>query len=122
MSGPGHGGPAKGPGWGGPAKGLGHGGPAVALTPEMRSAGGKASHDQSDEAKMRRQIRKERTEALEWKLYQLAMEAEHQNVQMQAAARLHEIYNGKPRQQVEIGGIEDGEPVQTSVRVSFVKS
>jgi hypothetical protein len=97
-NGAGHGGPAKGAGqgdgWGGPAKGVKVPRGTSPKTPGFGDfePGNTLQMNRTGKAEMRAA----RTEMLEEKLFNLAMDAEREETQMNAAARLHAIYNGQP--------------------------
>src|SRR4051794_38042075 len=83
----------SGSGWGGDAKGAGTGGPARAFATGNKEAAGHAGHD-----KPALQARAERIEALNDKLFVLAMTADKQETQMQAAVHLLNRLEGCPVQ------------------------
>lgn len=92
-NGPGRGGPAKGAGgselWGGPAKGAGNGPakPFTADSPRPTYAPG-ASPKKDDRAA--------RSRDLEDMLFDLATNSEKEDTRINAAVRLHAIWNGQP--------------------------
>src|SRR5690349_1991330 len=98
---PARGGPANGPGqgdgWGGPARGAGNGNKrGVFSTESARAAVTKQHADREAGIMSKADIRRQRTEALENLLYELAHTAERQETQVSAAVKLHAIYNGQP--------------------------
>jgi len=83
-------GAGKGDGWGGQPRGYSRVRFIEGNTAATDCAG--------DTRKAKQALREQRTEALEDQLYALAFEAERQETQVQAASRLHAIYNGMPVQ------------------------
>lgn len=105
--------PSKGPGWGGPAKGTPKRSPPHAL---FAGEAGPGRGNISDRTKLKR----ERVAKLEDHLYDLALGAERQDTQVQAAARLHAIYEGMPTARQEVkhsGGVSiDGRRVVEALK------
>jgi hypothetical protein len=106
STGTGHGGPAKGvgkgDGWGGPPSGR----PGKALIIEGRPSFEPGNlHGMTRNGKAER--RAERSEQMETVLYNLALGAEREETQMNAAVRLHAIYNGQPVAKVVSTSVDD---------------
>lgn len=92
---------SKGPGWGGEANGLGWGGPARgegAHNPRKPFRRGRSANPAGPncERSERSLLKQQRSEAIEDVLWNLIFTAEPEMIRVLAAARLHEMYNGKP--------------------------
>ena len=84
----------NGAGWGGPAKGY-----SAVAGPKFTKGNQAATVASDDERKARmtrREFRKARSEDLEDVLFDLAKEGEAEMSKIQAASKLHAIYNGQP--------------------------
>jgi hypothetical protein len=89
-------GPGKGDGWGGPAKGGGTG----TRKPFTADSETRVTHIITDgkppPLSDRKALRRQRTEALEDILFDIAGASERDETRVSAAVRLHAIYNGQP--------------------------
>src|SRR6476646_6856394 len=86
-----------GDGWGGPARGAGVPDENRPFDSESgRAAAAKRIADREAGLMSKADNRRQRSEALENRLYELAFGAEREETQVAAAVKLHAIYNGSP--------------------------
>ncbi len=95
-------GPSRGPGWGGPARGGDY------RPPQPFGLGNTAFRAVHPDRQARSARRRQHAEQLEDTLYDLALNAESQDIQVAAAARLHAIYEGRPVARVVGASAEKG--------------
>lgn len=97
---------ATGPGWGGPAKGAGKGSPTHAeFSTDIQPATASPNED-------RKALKLRRSLEMEDIIHKIASdEAQFGTVRLQAAAKLHEMYNGKPIERI----ITDEQPIERDV-------
>lgn len=87
----------QGEGWGGPARGVGNGSNPHILTSEnSREMTARREADRAAGLMSKADVRRQRTEALEDLLYDKAFHAGDEGTQINAAVKLHAIYNGQP--------------------------
>jgi hypothetical protein len=98
-------GDTKGDGWGGPAKGAGSSVPLGPKPENMRADGAAKEYRERKSEKVR--DRQARVAMMEDKLFDLAMGAEREETQINAAAKLHAIYEGTPVQRSITAAVDD---------------
>lgn len=109
SKGPASGIPAKGAGWGGPARGAAVNRPDKHpdFTPENAAA-----YNAMPPNVNRQELKRQRSLEMEDIILSIAKDVEqHGSVRMQAAAKLYEMYNGKPIERV----ITDEQPIERDV-------
>lgn len=110
-NGSGHGGPAAGAGWGGPARG--------ASTSRIKPGDPEGIQRMSNDAAVKAR-RAQRAAEMEDVLYDIARAGEAEMARINAAARLHAIYEGLPVARQHLSGA-DGGPLTVVEIVQFGK-